>query len=254
MGMILVGIIVCASMIPISIMVNRSARILQLATVADHSNLQKNMTTSALSPRERIIEAAQSLFYREGIRGIGVEAIASAANTNKMAIYRHFDTKDDLVTYWLASVAQEYEQMWTHWENLYPGDPASQLKALVQSVVRRLRTEGNRGCALANSLAELPDENHPARVVIDRHKNAQLQRIQTLCGEAGLGNPEHCAMILHLCFEGAQIAAQSLGADRVATQLENLVDAMLGTRGAARSRRDVKTGRHGKAHVTKRSV
>jgi AcrR family transcriptional regulator len=209
------------------------------------------MTTSVLPPRERIIEAAQSLFYREGIRGIGVEAIASAANTNKMALYRHFETKDDLVTYWLTSVAQEYEKMWAQWENLYPGDPASQLKALVQSVVERLRTEGNRGCALANSLAELPDERHPARVVIDRHKNAQLRRIQTLCGEAGLENPEHCAMVLHLCFEGAQVAARSLGADRVAAQLETLVEAMLETRGAAHSRNDMRSGQHRKARGTK---
>lgn len=209
------------------------------------------MTTSVLPPRERIIEAAQSLFYREGIRGIGVEAIASAANTNKMALYRHFETKDDLVTYWLTSVAQEYEKMWDQWENLYPGDPASQLKALVQSVVQRLRTEGNRGCALANSLAELPDERHPARVVIDRHKNAQLRRIQTLCGEAGLENPEHCAMVLHLCFEGAQVAAQSLGADRVAAHLETLVEAMLETRGAAHSRNDTRSDQHRKARGIK---
>ncbi|WP_233873735.1 TetR/AcrR family transcriptional regulator [Paraburkholderia adhaesiva] len=205
------------------------------------------MMAPALSPRERIIEAAQSLFYREGIRGIGVEAIASAANTNKMAIYRHFDTKDDLVVHWLTSVADEYEQMWSHWENLYPGDPASQLRALVLSVVQRLRSKGNRGCALANSLAELPDEHHPARKVIDRHKKAQVQRIQALCSEAGLKNPEHCAMVLHLCFEGAQVAAQSLGADLVAAHLEALVDALLETRGAARPRNDAGSRGHGKA-------
>ncbi|WP_165979363.1 TetR/AcrR family transcriptional regulator [Paraburkholderia guartelaensis] len=209
------------------------------------------MTTSALAPRERIIEAAQSLFYREGIRGIGVEAIASAANTNKMAIYRHFETKDDLVIYWLSSVAQEYETMWAQWENLYPGDPASQLKALVQSVVQRLRTEGNRGCALANSLAELPDERHPARVVIDQHKNAQLRRIQALCGAAGLEDPQHSAMILHLCFEGAQVAAQSLGADHVATHLVSLIDAMLGSRDGVHPRPDAGSGRFRKARGTK---
>jgi AcrR family transcriptional regulator len=187
------------------------------------------MTAPKLPPRERIVEAAQSLFYREGIRGVGVEAIAEAANTNKMAIYRHFATKDDLVTHWLVSVANEYEQMWAHWEDLYPGDPVSQLKALVQAVVRRLRSTGNRGCALANSLVELPDKHHPARKVIDQHKNAQVRRIQALCGEAGLENPEHCGMVLHLCFEGAQVAAQSLGADRVAKELESFVAAMLGT-------------------------
>lgn len=185
------------------------------------------MAAPKLPPRERILEAAPALFYREGIRGVGVEAIALAAHTNKMAIYRHFATKDDLVVHCLASVAGEYEQMWADWEVLYPEDPVSHLKALVQSVAQRLRAKGNRGCALANSLVELPDKRHPARKVIDRHKNLQVQRIQALCREAGLENPEHCGMVLHLCFEGAQVAAQSLGADRVARDLERLVAVML---------------------------
>ena len=48
-------------------------------------------------PRDRIIDAARDLFRKHGIRGIGVDAIADAADSNKMTLYRHFGSKDDLI-------------------------------------------------------------------------------------------------------------------------------------------------------------
>ena len=52
-------------------------------------------------PRDRIFACAQDLFHRKGIRGVGVEAIAEAAGTSKMALYRHFDSKDELIIEYL---------------------------------------------------------------------------------------------------------------------------------------------------------
>ncbi len=60
-----------------------------------------------LRPRERIIATARELFRKHGIRGIGVDAIAEFAGTNKMTLYRHFGSKDDLVVACLRSVAAE---------------------------------------------------------------------------------------------------------------------------------------------------
>ncbi len=60
-----------------------------------------------IPPRERIIAAARDLFYRHGIRAVGVEAIAEAAGTNKMTLYRHFDSKDELVAEYLRGLAAE---------------------------------------------------------------------------------------------------------------------------------------------------
>ena len=48
-------------------------------------------------PRERIVASAQDLFHRHGIRGVGVDTIAEAAGTNKMTLYRHFGSKDELI-------------------------------------------------------------------------------------------------------------------------------------------------------------
>ena len=52
-------------------------------------------------PRDRIVACALDLFHRRGIRGVGVETIAEAAGTNKMTLYRHFGSKDDLILEYL---------------------------------------------------------------------------------------------------------------------------------------------------------
>ena len=56
---------------------------------------------AASRPRERIVRSAQDLFHRRGIRGVGADAIAEAAGTNKMTLYRHFGSKDDLIIEYL---------------------------------------------------------------------------------------------------------------------------------------------------------
>src|SRR4030088_3739335 len=85
--------------------------------------------SDALRPRERILLAARDLFHRYGIRGVGVETIAEAAGTNKMTLYRHFDSKDDLIVAYLQSVALEVDEMWRDFERDPPGDMQGQLKA-----------------------------------------------------------------------------------------------------------------------------
>jgi len=58
-------------------------------------------------PRARILAAARDLFHRRGLRGVGVDAIAEAAGTNKMTLYRHFESKDELIVAYLRGVAAE---------------------------------------------------------------------------------------------------------------------------------------------------
>src|SRR5207237_9826871 len=80
-------------------------------------------------PRDRILAAASDLFYRHGIRAVGVEAIAEAAGTNKMTLYRHFASKDELVAEYLRGLAQMVDGIWCELERKHPGDPRKQLVA-----------------------------------------------------------------------------------------------------------------------------
>src|SRR5947209_20440595 len=79
-------------------------------------------------PRERILATASDLFYRHGIRAVGVEAIAEAAGTNKMTLYRHFSSKDELVAEYLRCLAAEAGHFWDTLEAAHPGDARSELR------------------------------------------------------------------------------------------------------------------------------
>src|SRR5215510_7912573 len=85
-----------------------------------------------LRPRDRIIDAARDLFRKHGIRGIGVDAIADAANSNKMTLYRHFGSKDDLVVACIEMAAKEAGEFWDELERAHPGDARAQLKDWVR--------------------------------------------------------------------------------------------------------------------------
>jgi AcrR family transcriptional regulator len=164
-------------------------------------------------PRERILVAARELFYRRGIHAVGVDAIAEAASTNKMTLYRHFSSKDELVAECLRGLAREIDAEWDAIAAAHPGDPKGQLLAWLQHIAEWFAREAGRGCALANAAIELPDQDHPARRVVREHKSSAKQRLAELCRDAGLSDPEALADEFFLLCEGARVAAQSLESD-----------------------------------------
>src|SRR3977135_2386252 len=146
-----------------------------------------------LPPRERILEAASDLFYRHGIHAVGVEAIAEAAGTNKMTLYRHFASKDVLVAACLSELTQEFDVAWDAIAAAHVGDPEGQLLAWLRHMCEFKEHEAERGCALANAAVELPDKDHPARRVIREYKTALRERLIRLCRDARLAGPERIA-------------------------------------------------------------
>jgi AcrR family transcriptional regulator len=71
---------------------------------------------TAPPPRAQIVRAPRVLFYKHGIRAVGVEAIAEAADTNKTTLYRHFASKDELVAERLREYGKEFEAYWAEIE------------------------------------------------------------------------------------------------------------------------------------------
>jgi len=123
--------------------------------------------------RERILVAAGDLFHRQGIRGVGVEAIAEAAQTNKMTLYRYFDSKDELIAEWVRGMIAHKEEEWKDLTARHGGDPQGLLQDWSRRTAAKLRAMEERGSALGNALAELPDPEHPARRVIQEFKVLQ---------------------------------------------------------------------------------
>jgi len=174
-------------------------------------------------PRERILAVARELFYRRGIHAVGVDAIAEAAGTNKMTLYRHFSSKDELVAACLRELVAEIDADWDAIASAHPDDPKGELGAWFQHLGHWFIRESGRGCALANAAIELPDQDHPARQVIREHKSAVRERLVRLCRDAGLRDPEAVASQVFLICEGARVAAQSLGSDEPLTRVPALL-------------------------------
>ena len=183
--------------------------------------------TTRVPPRERILEAASDLFYRHGIRAVGVEAIAEAAGTNKMTLYRHFDSKDELVAEYLRCLASEAGQFWAGLEAAHPGDARAQLRGWLAAMEAHVVDADQRGCALANAAVELPEKDHPARRVIEQVKAAQRERLIALCGATGAAEPELLADELFLLLEGARVSAQSVGPQGPASRLVRMGEALI---------------------------
>jgi AcrR family transcriptional regulator len=182
---------------------------------------------SRIPPRARILAAAGELFYRHGIRAVGVDAIAEAAGTNKMTLYRHFASKDELVAEYLRQSAHAADECWERFALAHPGDPLAQLGAWLEEMAGHLAEPDERGCALANAAVELPDKDHPARRVIEEFKKAHRMRLVRLSQDADLSEPELLADELHLLLEGARVTAQSVGTEGLAARLLRMGEAMI---------------------------
>ena len=82
-------------------------------------------------PRERILSTARELFYKHGVQSVSVDQIAAAAGTNKMTLYRHFESKDVLIAACIRTVADAFDEDWNEIASQYHGDPQGGILRLV---------------------------------------------------------------------------------------------------------------------------
>jgi AcrR family transcriptional regulator len=195
-----------------------------MGTLGKRASISKS---DRISPRERILLAASELFYRHGIRAVGVETIAEEAETNKMTLYRHFSSKDELVAQYLQRLAEKAKSSWDRREADHSGDPAAQLCAWLKDMAAHVANQDERGCPLANAAVELPERDHPARGVIEAFKTAQRERLIRLCAAADLAEPEMLADELFLLLEGARVTAQSMSPKGLGDRLVRMGEAMI---------------------------
>lgn len=187
------------------------------------------------SPRERIFDTAAELFYRKGIRAVGVETIAAEAGSTKMGLYRSFPSKDELVAEWLRDHDSRFWKQWDQMASRYPDNPRRQLNAAFKLLAKHVADPRGRGCAMGNAAVEITEKDHPARKVIEAHKARLRARLAELCVGAGAREPQLLADHLFLLMEGAQVATITLGvrgpARNVAPAAEALIEAHLPQRG-----------------------
>lgn len=161
-----------------------------------------------LSPAaERILQTASRLFYEEGIRAVGVDAISEAADVSKVTLYKNFGSKDELVAAYLRRRDGRWRAVLARDTDRH-ADPVERLLAVFDAYGDYLfDEEGYRGCAFINAAAELPDDDHPARPVIRAHKDGIREHLSILAARAGFRAPEALAERLLILLEGAWVTA-----------------------------------------------
>lgn len=171
--------------------------------------------------------AARDLFYRNGLHQVGVDAIAEFALTNKMTLYRHFKSKDDLIVAYIALLAKEGDEIWERILSENKGNPELQLIGWIDYIEDVLTNKFERGCALANAAVEL-EVGHPAKALIETYKRRKRANIVKVFKAARYTDPERLADEVFLLFEGARISIQCGGkgpARRVVSMLRHLLAA-----------------------------
>lgn len=173
------------------------------------SSAPKPVECEAAKPRvrDRIFKTACDLFYRHGIRAVGVDAIASAAGTNKMSFYRSFASKDELVAQYLREEVREGWQWWDALVAPHAGNARAQVEALFDAhAVRSCTSDSDsRGCALANAAVEIDTKDHPALRVIEEYKQELRRRFRQLARDMHARDPGALGDALLLLFEGSYL-------------------------------------------------
>jgi AcrR family transcriptional regulator len=161
--------------------------------------------------RQRILDTASEMFYREGVRAVGIDAIIARSGVAKMSLYRNVPSKDALVAAWLEDRNAFFWRRWDKAEASRAGDPQGQLEAILDMIAATASHRKWRGCPFLNTGTEFPEPDHPARTVILAHKRAVRERLRALAGAARARDPDLLAQQLQLLIDGAYAIGQSLG-------------------------------------------
>jgi AcrR family transcriptional regulator len=181
--------------------------------------------------RERLLTTASALFYREGIRAVGVERILAEAPATRATFYRHFPSKEDLVLAYLHGV-DAHTRADVHAAIETAPSPADALRAIGTAVADDLARPEFRGCAFLKAAAEYPDPNDPVRQVILDHRAWYVTTLAELFTQVfgtspRRGKPEHAARHFVMMRDGAMTGAHLDGVDSVAAAFHRGVEGLL---------------------------
>lgn len=180
---------------------------------------------------DRIRATARELFYRQGIRAVGIDEIVTRAGVTKPSLYRSFSSKDELA----AAYMRDYDvEFWGRFDAAmarHPGDPRAQILSFLTTVGQRAQSADYRGCGLMNAAVEFPARDNPARLVALDNKRELRRRLTEMARGMGAANPEVLGDGLHLLIEGAYVTGQLFGeggpARSIAIAAELMIDASL---------------------------
>jgi AcrR family transcriptional regulator len=182
--------------------------------------------------RGRIIDTAAELFYREGVRSVGVDRIAAESGVAKMTLYYHFRSKDELVAAWLRRRDGE----WLSWlEGAVDRRDGNRLLAVFEALREWFETPAFRGCAFINAHAELGWSKPAAAEIVASHKRSLVDYLALLARQEGADEVEADALAreLLLLVDGAIVTAAIQGDPRPADDARDAAAKVIAGHGLA---------------------
>jgi AcrR family transcriptional regulator len=153
------------------------------------------------SNRERLMETAGELLYREGAHAVSVDRLADEAGLTKPTIYNLFGSKDALVAETLERRAHQLRASMEARMAAHP-EPARKLMELLEVHAEMLTSDGFHGCPLLIAAVQSP-ESERTRELAQAHKTWLQSRMAQLARRAGFRSPDGLAWTLLLLIEGA---------------------------------------------------
>lgn len=165
--------------------------------------------------RDRLLETAASLFYAEGIKGVGVDRILSEAGSTRATMYRHFPGKEALVAAYLEredAIIRGYFEA----AGAQGGTPTELVSLVIEGIAEDAQRYHRRGCPFINAAAEYPEADGEVRGIIERHRTWFRETLTGVCKAAGIPRPAQAAAALVLLRDAALVGVY-LDGDAVAT-------------------------------------
>jgi AcrR family transcriptional regulator len=163
---------------------------------------------AAPGARERILEASYDLFAHQGVQAVGIDAIIQRSGVARQTLYRHFDSKQDLVLAFLERREELWTRGWLQAEvKQRASDPRERLLTIFDVFDEWFRRDDYEGCSFINVMLEMADPADP----VHRAGTAYLAGIRAflegLAREAGIADAATFARKWHILMKGSIIAA-----------------------------------------------
>jgi AcrR family transcriptional regulator len=163
-------------------------------------------TDSKPSARERLLAAANELFYAEGVQTVGIDRVIEHAGVAKASLYNTFGSKENLVQAYLegrhqATLDRLRASVARH------SDPRARLLAVFDAQAEMFAEPSFRGCAFTTATAEAPDGGLIQQAA-DQYRVDILGLLTELARDAGVSDPAALGRQLQFLYDGAGLAAQ----------------------------------------------
>ncbi len=183
--------------------------------------------------RDKILATAADLFYKQGVRAVGVDLVVEKAGVAKTSLYRHFRTKDDLVVAFLQRMDHDFWNTWDTVTAQHADDARAELHAQLDWIGERAGQPDYRGCPQLNIAAEFPEVDHPARKLATAHKRELRRRLKVIAERLHCADPDALAGQLAVLINGAFVSTPLYEPGEATMLLQRAADALIAANVAA---------------------